>query len=230
MTYGAILKRLRKEKGYTQHEVAEYISHFSEKPYSFKMVSHWENGVSSPPVVQFLLLCEFYGVKDIQGTFRGTNTELRSVAQLNALGKNRVVEYIMMLSVNPLFSESEIVFAEQPKKYIRLYNIPAAAGAGSYLDNESYEDFKVDSTVPRDVDFAVRVSGDSMEPRFIDGQVIFIKEQQTLNVGEIGVFGLNGDSFVKQLGQGEFLSLNPRYQPIRIHDFDSIRIFGKVVG
>ena len=230
MNYGAVLKRLRKESGFTQPEIAEHISRFSDKPYSFKMVSHWENDVSSPPVEQFLLLCELYKVRDIQGTFRGVDTEFRSMARLNALGKSRVEEYIVMLSENPLFSESESVCAELPRKYIRLYDIPAAAGAGSYLDNESYEDFEVDSTVPHNADFAVKVSGDSMELRFIDGQVIFIKAQQTLDVGEIGIFELNGDSFVKKLGQGEFVSLNPQYKPIQIREFDSVHVFGKVVG
>jgi len=230
MSYGAILARLRKENGYTQPEVAEHISRFSEKPYSFKMVSHWENGVCSPPVEQFLLLCELYGVKDIQGIFRGVDTEFRSMPKLNALGKSCVEEYIALLSDNPIFSESGSVCAEMPRKYIRLYDIPAAAGSGSYLDSESFNDFEVDDTVPQDADFAVKVSGDSMEARFIDGQIIFIKEQQTIDVGEIGIFELNGASFVKKLGHGEFLSLNPMYKPIKIREFDSLHVFGKVIG
>jgi len=152
------------------------------------------------------------------------------MTKLNTLGRNRVEEYISLLFESHLFSEFECVCAEFPRKYIKLYDIPAAAGVGSYLDNETHEDFEVDNTVPPDADFAVKVSGDSMEPRFIDGQIIFIKEQQTLNIGDIGVFGLNGDSFVKKLGECELISLNPLYKPIRIHEFDSIHIFGKVIG
>ena len=202
----------------------------SYRPYSYKMVSHWEKGVSLPPVEQFLLLCELYKVRDIQGTFRGVNTEIRGITKLNILGRSRVEEYISLLFENHLFIEPECVCAEYLRKYIKLYDIPAAAGVGSYLDNDSCEDFEVDNTVPPDADFAVKVSGDSMEPRFIDGQIIFIKEQQTLNIGDIGVFGLNGDSFVKKLGECELISLNPLYKPIRIHEYDSIHIFGKVIG
>jgi SOS-response transcriptional repressor LexA len=231
MSYGNILARLRKENGYTQPEVAEYISRYSEKPYSNKMVSHWEKGVSSPPVEQFLLLCELYSVRDILGTFCGVDTQYRNLSKLNPLGKSRVEEYIAMLSGNPMFSESGSGFvSELPRKYIRLYDVPVAAGAGTFLDSDAYEDFEIDETVPDDADFAVKVSGDSMEPRFIDGQIIFIKGQQTLEVGEIGIFELNGDSYVKKLGYGEFVSLNSRFEPIRIQEFDSIHIFGKVVG
>ena len=230
MNYGTVLKRLRKENGYTQLKVAESISRLSDKPYSPKMVSHWENGVSSPPIKQFLLLCELYKVRDIQAMFREVDAEYRNMSKLSILGKSRVEEYISMLSENPIFSDSESIYTELPRKHIRLYSIPAAAGAGSYLDNEAYVEMEIDNTVPRDADFAVKVNGDSMEPRFVDGQIVFIKEQKTLNIGEIGIFELNGDSFVKKLGVGEFISLNPLYKPIKIREFDSVHIFGRVTG
>jgi len=231
MRYAAILARLRKEKGYTQQDVAEFISRHSEKPYSFKMVSHWENGVCMPPVEQFLLLCELYGVGDIQKTFRGVTPEYSGMAKLNALGKSRAQEYIAMLSGNSLFSESESDdHYDKPRRSIKLYDVPAAAGTGSFLDSDSYVDFEVDETAPEGIDFAVRVSGDSMEPRFVDSQIVFIKQQQTLDIGEIGIFELGGDAYLKKLGRGELLSLNPRYKPIEIREYDSFHIFGKVVG
>jgi len=237
MNCGPIFARLRKEKGYTQAETAGYISRVSGKSCSFKVISHWENGVSSPSVEQFLLLCEFYEVKDIQGTFRNSYTEYRGLQMLNALGKSRVHEYISMLQENPLFTESVAEtstegYDEQPRayNYIRLYDISVSAGVGSFLDSEHYVEIKADETVPRGTDFAVKISGDSMEPRFLDGQVIYIKEQKTLNVGEIGIFSLNGDSYVKKLGRNELISLNPRYEPIAIREFDFLHIFGKVVG
>jgi SOS-response transcriptional repressor LexA len=68
-----------------------------------------------------------------------------------------------------------------------------------------------------------------MEPRFIDGQIIFIKKKQTLEIGEIGIFEINGDAYLKRLGHGEFISLNQQYKPISIHEFDSIHVFGKVI-
>ena len=229
MSYSKTLARLRNEKGLTQPQVAEHISRFSAKPYSPKTISHWEKGVSTPPVEQFLLLCELYSVKDIQGTFRGADIEFHNFPKLNALGKSRVEEYIAMLLDNPMFSESESVDTEPPRRHIRLYDVPVAAGAGTFLDSDAFIEIEIDETVPDGADFAVRVSGDSMEPRFIDGQIIFIKKKQTLEIGEIGIFELNGDAYVKRLGHGEFISLNPHYKPIRIHEYDTIHVFGKVV-
>ena len=230
MNYGAILKKLRKEKKYNQSEITSYLNRHSDRLYSPAMVSHWENGVALPPVEQFLLMCELYGVTDIQKTFRGVNTDIPNYHKLNSLGKNRADEYISILADNPAFKEiNNSVVSEPNLKYIKLYDIPAAAGVGEYLDNVSYEEIELDEAVPNNADFAIRVSGDSMEPRFVDRQIVFIKRQKTLNIGEFGIFVLNGDSFIKKLGQSELVSLNPKYDPIPVKEFDSFHVFGKVL-
>ena len=230
LKYSEALAALRKEKGLTQSEVAEYISRHSDKPYTFKAISHWENGVNSPSVEQFLLMCELYEVSDIQYAFRGIKPEYRNLSKLNALGISRVEEYISMLSRNSIFSESENNPYRAQRRVIKLYDASAAAGFGNFLDSDSYEDFEVDETVPDEAGFAIRVSGDSMSPRFVDGQIAFVKEQQWLDVGDIGIFALNGDSFIKKLGQGELISLNTMHKPIKIKESDSLYVFGKVVG
>ena len=95
-------------------------------------------------------------------------------------------EYIATLFFNPLFVEPrdeddrEIVL-----RTIKLYDIPVAVGFGEFLDSDACEDLEVDDTVPKEADFAVRVSGDSMEPRFANGQVVFIRKQNVLELGQI---------------------------------------------
>lgn len=116
------------------------------------------------------------------------------------------------------------------KRLLRLYDIPVSAGHGNYLDDGSYEMIEVDSTVPGLADYAVRVSGNSMMPRFVDRQIVFIHEQPGLEEGEIGIFLLNNNIYLKKLGEGYLISLNPEYDPIPILDYDDLRIFGKVVG
>lgn len=233
MGYSKVLARLRGEHGLTQAEAADFLSRHSKKRVSPGNVSHWETGIASPSIEQFLLLCELYGVRDIQETFRGVLTGYRDFSKLSALGKSRASEYIAMLLDNPLFAESvrEVsAVGENTPRYIRLYDIPAAAGHGVFLDSDAYEEIEADDTVPEEADFALRVSGDSMTPRFVDGQMIFISGRETLGIGEIGVFALNGDAYVKRLGRGELVSLNGKYAPIPIGEYDSFHIFGKAVG
>lgn len=116
------------------------------------------------------------------------------------------------------------------KRLLRLYDIPVSAGLGNYLTDGTYEMIDVDNTVPDMADYAVRVSGDSMIPRFVDRQIIFIHAQLTLDEGEIGIFCLNNETYIKKLGKGCLISLNPKYNPIPIRDNDDLRVFGKVVG
>lgn len=116
------------------------------------------------------------------------------------------------------------------KRLLRLYNVPVSAGLGNYLDDGSYEMIEVDNTVPNMADYAVRVSGNSMMPRFVDQQIIFIHEQSALDEGEIGIFCLNNDAYLKKLGKEYLISLNPEYDPIKIQVYDDLKVFGKVVG
>ena len=116
------------------------------------------------------------------------------------------------------------------KRLIRLYDLPVSAGHGNYLDHGEHEMIEVDNTVPSTADYALRVSGDSMTPRFVDQQIIFVHERAALDEGEIGIFCLNNDVYLKKLGRGCLISLNSRYDPIPIGEYDELRVFGKVVG
>ena len=116
------------------------------------------------------------------------------------------------------------------KRLLRLYDVPVSAGLGNFLYDGSYGMIEVDNTVPSLADYAVRVSGNSMMPRFVDQQIIFIHAQSALDEGEIGIFYLNNDTYLKKLGKGYLISLNPEYDPIPIQEYDDFRVFGKVVG
>ena len=116
------------------------------------------------------------------------------------------------------------------KRFLRLYNLPVSAGLGNYLADGGYSVIEVDSTVPNTADYAARVNGDSMIPRFVDQQIIFIHEQPALDEGEIGVFCLNNEAYLKKLESGYLVSLNPAYAPIPVQDSDDLKVIGKVVG
>lgn len=118
----------------------------------------------------------------------------------------------------------------EPKRVLRLYDIAVSAGSGNYLDGADYEMIEVDNQVPSTADYAVRVAGDSMTPRFVDGQVIFVHAQPALNDGEIGIFSLNNNAYLKKLERGRLISLNPAYHPIPIRAHDDFKVFGKVIG
>ena len=118
-------------------------------------------------------------------------------------------------------------------RLLRLYDIPVSAGSGNFLDDSSYQMIEAPTYVPIAVDFALRVSGDSMEPLILDGQVIWVKEQELLDSGDIGVFTYSNDVYCKKLiadGSRAYLrSLNPSYEDIEILDDFGFKVVGKVV-
>ncbi len=106
---------------------------------------------------------------------------------------------------------------------------PASAGTGTYLGPEAFETIYVrDNELTRRASFSVPVSGDSMEPRYHDKDILMVEGTERIEPGEIGIFTVDGEGYVKELGDGELISLNPRYHPIPMND--SIRCHGRVIG
>ena len=129
------------------------------------------------------------------------------------------------------------VFTPRPAAGLRLlplYRLAVSAGTGEFLDSAGYDPVEVGEEVSPLADFGVRIAGDSMEPRFVHGQIVWVKRQETLRPGEIGIFLYNGEGFCKRLdmdGRSPVLtSLNRQYSPIRVKEGDEFRVFGRVVG
>ena len=120
----------------------------------------------------------------------------------------------------------------QPKPKITeidYYDQAAGMGTGQIVDYPMPEKIKLlSSQIPKDADFIIRVYGDSMEPTFHSNDKLFIHSTHVLDVGDIGVFSLNGEQLVKEYGRGKLISHNKEYEPIKIDE--NVYIQGKVVG
>lgn len=77
-------------------------------------------------------------------------------------------------------------------------------------------------------DFIIGVSGDSMEPTYSDGDLVYVEKRQILNAGEIGIFMINNECFIKEVAEDGLKSHNPKYKTIP--GSDSIQCIGKVLG
>ena len=68
-----------------------------------------------------------------------------------------------------------------------------------------------------------------MEPKFNDGDLVLVRTQPAIDIGEIGIFIVNGDSFIKKQGEDRLISLNPDYDDIIINEWDEVYCKGKVL-
>lgn len=117
------------------------------------------------------------------------------------------------------------------KRTIHLYDMPLSAGPGNdILEGVPYEDYETDNTV---CDFALKISGDSMEPRIKDRSIVLVKKASTLDEKKVGAFFLNGRGYCKILsyqdGKTSLCSYNKAYDPIQIEESDCIITFGEVI-
>jgi phage repressor protein C with HTH and peptisase S24 domain len=69
-----------------------------------------------------------------------------------------------------------------------------------------------------------------MEPTFYDENKVFVEKCDSVGIGEIGIFVVNGDVYIKERGNQCLLSHNEKYKPIRIGENDSVYCCGRVIG
>ena len=231
MQIGEVLAASRKERGLSQTELAQRLTALGCEV-SNQAVSKWEKGLTLPNARQFLALCEVLEIADVRSAFSDGRAGLLS--GLNQEGRRRAQEYIQLLRESGRYAlRPRPREVEQPPRILPLYSLAVSAGTGQFLDGEDYEMVEVGAEVPDGSHFGVRVSGDSMEPRFHNGQTVWVRQQRSLMTGEIGIFLYDGNAYLKQLvaldGRVALHSLNPRYADIPISDALPLRVLGKVL-
>lgn len=107
-----------------------------------------------------------------------------------------------------------------------------SAGTGEQIFDEPQFKVAVKGDVPIH-DLALQVNGNSMEPMFHDKEVIFIEKTHEIKNGQIGVFIIDGEAYVKKVYVEEnrltLVSLNKEYPDLHFYENQSIELVGKVI-
>ncbi len=160
---------------------------------------------------------------------------LKTYRMLSDSGKSMVFRMIYELSDYENRSEG---MQEETKKLqnirtIPLYSLPVSAGTGQFLEGDNYDLVEFTKDIPNAADFGLRISGDSMEPLFHNGDTVWVKKESTVENGQIGIFLLNGSAYLKRLkqikGETMLVSLNPKYSPIKVMEYDEFSCVGRVM-
>ena len=236
MAFNEALKAIRIAKGFTQQQVADILE-ITKGTYS-----GYETGRREPDVFKIKALANLFGVSGdelLETGFCSGETEFTSEEKTHIEKYRTLDEHGKKLVDNVLNLECERVEATRTP-VIPISNIitlsefeqPVSAGKGVYLGDGSQT---ITREVPsneltRKADFILRVSGDSMEPEFSNDDRILIKRQCNLKVGDIGIFILNGEGYVKKYMGDKLVSLNPEYKDIYFSEYDNIKCKGFVLG
>ena len=232
---GNQIKTFRKSAGFTQDELAKRLNTTKQT------ISRYEKGDRKANQDMLFELCDIFGVS-IDDFFPSQNEALQSPTtspiqtiydQLEDDRRKKVVTYAER-QLNEQNEEKTKI--NEVSEVIQLYSYdyydhPASAGTGQYLNDVRVE--RIELPVDIDADFVIPIKGDSMEPDYHDGDLIFIQTSVDLNNGVIGVFNYNGDAYIKQLvideDQAYLHSLNPAYKDMPITPDTDFRIIGEVV-
>ena len=233
---GNQIKTFRKSAGFTQDELAKRLNTTKQT------ISRYEKGDRKANQDMLFELCDIFGVS-IDDFFPSQNEALQSPTapqiqtiynQLHQPRQAKVLNYAERQLYEQ--NEEETKINEVSENIIQLYSYdyydhPASAGTGQYLNDVRVE--RIELPVDIDADFVIPIKGDSMEPDYRDGDLVFIQTSVDLNDGVIGVFNYNGDAYIKQLvideDQAYLHSLNPAYKDMPITPETDFRIIGEVV-
>ncbi|MEZ3437802.1 MAG: helix-turn-helix domain-containing protein [Oscillospiraceae bacterium] len=107
-----------------------------------------------------------------------------------------------------------------------------SAGRGFDLSgDEDWEEIEIpDTHEARKADYALTIQGDSMEPIYYDGDIVLVKKQDAVEIGQVGIFVLDGSGFIKKYNGDRLISLNEKYDDILLEDYNDCRCDGRVIG
>ena len=170
---------------------------------------------------------------------------------LNEEGRKKVEEYKADLIASgrykPESKLSEVIrYIEKP-----VSTLPVSAGTGAFLDNGNFELLSFpENSVPEGAEFGVYVSGDSMEPVYRDGQIVWVQQCERLRIGEVGIFVYDNQGYLKAYYEQEpddslrseytdsygichsqpvLVSLNKKYEPIITVPSANFHIVGRIL-
>lgn len=177
---------------------------------SYTTIQKWESGVSEPPVKKLKELSLLLNADMDDMTTKDLQAESNSLTPV--INKHGVVIKVLgrVAAGIPINAVTDIVDTEEISEDL--------ARTGDF--------------------FALKIKGDSMEPRICDGDVVIVRQQDDADSGDIVIAMVNGDDatckrLVKYTSSIALVSLNTKYEPMMFTEKEietkPVRIIGKVV-
>ena len=239
----------RKQRGITQKELAKEVGITPSTMTDYMKLR------SAPSFGVIQKLADFFGIKksDIDTTFKEEKSTFPSSIPLPNFDPRQAIllsNYSKLNDTlkNKLLATSETLLAEEQGKVINIsekrakydarkrisLSVPGKVSAGTGYwqedDHDTMVDFYADD-IPdeKDYDTVAVVVGHSMEPKIKNGDFLFIKLKDQVDLNKIGIFQVDDENYVKKLKNDCLESLNKDYDNIPITADTDFRTIGEVV-
>ena len=207
----SLIKKLRNGRGWTQPQLADKLS------VSKQTISNWETGIKVPSMGSLQKLADLFNVKI--GEITNASIEYDDASILNKPS-------------NVIYPLSDSL---QRVKIPIIGEIACGDPITAEENIEGYTEETFEKPIPSGTLFALRCKGHSMEPTIHDGSLVTIREQPTVEDGEIAAVLVDGDNeatLKRVKHQGDLIMLMPdnkEYDPIILDKNNPGRIVGKAV-
>ncbi|HFI0327809.1 TPA: XRE family transcriptional regulator [Streptococcus suis] len=240
------LKYYMNKKGVDRNQLC------SDLDLKYMTVSDWINAKTYPRIDKIESLANYFGINksdliEEKSTIPSSSIPLpnfdprqaillSNYSKLNETCKNKLLATSGMLLAEEqgkIIDISEKRAEYDARKRISL-SVPGKVSAGTgYWQEDDYDtmvDFYADD-IPdeKDYDTVAIVVGHSMEPKIKNGDFLFIKLKDQVDLNKIGIFQVDGENYVKKLKNDCLESLNKDYDNIPITADTDFRTIGEVV-
>ena len=205
------IKKLRKSRGWTQPQLADQLS------VSKQTISNWETEIKVPRMGSLQKLADLFNVRI--GEITNASIDDNDIFKINK-------------STNVIYPLSDSL---QRVKIPIIGEIACGDPITAEENIEGYTEETFEKPIPSGTLFALRCKGHSMEPTIHDGSLVTIREQPTVEDGEIAAVLVDGDNeatLKRVKHQGNLIMLMPdnkEFDPIILDKDNPGRIVGKAV-
>lgn len=244
-TTGKRLKQLMKEQDLRQVDILKKTEPYQKKyeiPIGKSDLSQYVNDKVQPRKDKLFILSLALNVSEawLLGYDNSQERPLQNVipekifreiySQLSNERQNKVYNYAKYQLEDQKMELREI---NQKYKAVNLVGVTSANPEETQYADPIYDEF-IDTNVPSKADRALIVKGDSMEPDYFDGDIVFYRIQPDVENGEIAIVEIDGSGVtckkvIKEDSKIILRSLNKKYEDREVEP-SRIRIIGKVVS
>ena len=233
------LKYLREKFNMEQIDLATKLGRKSSSS-----ISEWEKGKYTPKIKTLAEIANIFKVDlddlmniDISNVETSTLDKIVNISkQLTPSRQSKVYNY----AEHQLEEQNKVIHIHKDNgdyitETLRGY---LSAGTGELQLEEVLEEVEIPVEIipEQHYDMLLQINGDSMLPMFQDGERIFVRKIEDtgeLRSGQIGVFIIDGESYLKKAykedNQLRLVSLNDKYDDLIFNEVNDIEVIGTVV-
>ena len=209
----------------------------------YTTVRDWLKGITYPRIGKIELLADYFGVNK-SDLIEDKTQEVKELKIPTSPLVQKITEKVVKLSTprkqkilnyaNEQLKEqnNKVIMIEEKLFEYRVFEKLSAGTGFSYFNDGNYDTVFYDKDLNHD--FASWVFGDSMEPKYMNGEVVLIKETGFDYDGAVYAVDWDGQTYIKKVYKEKdglrLVSINNKYKDKFAPYDEDPRIIGKIVG